>query len=174
MTEPTRIWIFIGWTGTCHCPHKWKRENTPGPGLGNESAQGTTKDIAEDKETQQDSWSVPSYMLRAVVLQMTLPPNPGVNYFSSLRWCTVPQQRPEVNGFKKKGKKKVSSLTYTIVSSWPGSAAKHCLLSCEQYPRKSFRILWRLEEETDLVSIACPNCTVTSWEGLNDIALSLR
>lgn len=134
MTEPTWIWIAMEWTGTGHYPHKWKGENTPGPGLGNESAQETTKNIAEDKETLQDSWSVPSYMLRAVVLQVTLLPNPGVNYFFSLRWCTVPQQRPEVNGFKKNNKnkpakKKVSSLTYTIVSSWPGSAARHCVSS---------------------------------------------
>lgn len=55
-------------------------------------------------------------------------------YFFSLRWYTVPQERPEVNEFLKKHnkpakKKKVSSLTYTIVSSWPGSAAKHCVSS---------------------------------------------
>jgi len=39
------------------------------------------KDVAEDKETQWDAWSVPSYLLGAVVLQVTLPLNPGVIYF---------------------------------------------------------------------------------------------
>lgn len=54
-------------------------------------------------------------------------------------------------------KNKVSILTYAVVSSWAWACCKAlCLLSCEQYPRNGFRILWRLEEETDPVSIACP------------------
>lgn len=80
---PLHIWLRLDMNhngmGRYRYTHKWRRENTPGPGLRNEPAQETTKDIAEDKETQQDSWSVPSYVHRAVVLQVTLPPNPGVN-----------------------------------------------------------------------------------------------
>jgi len=81
MSDPTQIRIVTGWTGTGHCPHKRKRESTPGPGLGEESTPRTMKDVAEDKETQWDAWSVPSYLLGAVVLQVTLPLNPGVIYF---------------------------------------------------------------------------------------------
>lgn len=54
MSDPTQIQIVTEWTGTGHCPHKRKRKSTPGPGLGDESTQRTTEDVAEDKETQQD------------------------------------------------------------------------------------------------------------------------